>query len=147
MRIGELAWRAGVTASAIRYYEKQGLLEPPLRRGGQRHFPREAVNRVLLIRFAGGMGFSLGEIRLFLSGLRDQVPVGVRWSRLARKKLREVERNIEHSHQLRDLLEHLLACRCGSLEICVQRLQLNPFLRCAGRRNRHRGSAPRTEAR
>lgn len=146
MRIGELAWRAGLTASAIRYYEKQGLLDPPLRRGGQRHFPREAVSRVLLIRFARGMHFSLGEIRLFLSGLGDQVPLGGRWRRLARQKLREVERNIEHARQLKDLLEHLLACRCGSLEICVQRLQLNPLLRRAGR-SPHRGSARRTEAR
>src|SRR5437773_6570497 len=72
MKIGELARRAGLHASAIRYYEKLGLLAPPHRTGGQRRYPPDALDRVLLIRFAGEMGFSLAEIKLFLSGLRDR---------------------------------------------------------------------------
>jgi DNA-binding transcriptional MerR regulator len=59
MKIGELAARTGVNASAIRYYEKMGLLEAPSRSGGQRLYSDGAVDRVLLIRFAGEMDFTL----------------------------------------------------------------------------------------
>src|SRR5882762_8072588 len=78
MKIGELAARASLNASAIRYYEKLGLLAPPQRIGGQRRYPSDALHRVLLIRFATDMGFTLAEIKLFLSGLRDNTPVGPR---------------------------------------------------------------------
>src|SRR6266850_900724 len=69
MKIGELAARASLNASAIRYYEKLGLLAPPQRIGGQRRYPSDALQRVLLIRFATDMGFTLAEIKLLLSGL------------------------------------------------------------------------------
>jgi MerR family transcriptional regulator, redox-sensitive transcriptional activator SoxR len=59
MKIGELAARAGLNASAIRYYEKSGLLDATHRVSGQRRYPEEAVYRVLLICFASDMGFSV----------------------------------------------------------------------------------------
>lgn len=136
MRIGELARGAGLNASAIRYYEKCGLLLSPHRSGGQRRYPKDTLDRVLLIRFASDMGFSLGEIRLFLSGLRDDAPVGARWKNLAHRKIREVERSIERSRRLKSLLEHLLHCHCASLQVCVQRLSLSPDLRFLGGRAR-----------
>ncbi len=58
MKIGELAARANLNASAIRYYEKLGLLAAPQRLGGQRRYSSDALSRVLLIRFATDMGFS-----------------------------------------------------------------------------------------
>ena len=76
MKIGDLAHRANLNPSAIRFYEKRGLLAPPHRTGGQRRYPSDALDRVLLIRFASDMGFTLAEIKLFLSGLRDDSPVG-----------------------------------------------------------------------
>jgi len=136
MRIGELARGAGLNASAIRYYEKCGLLLSPHRSGGQRRYPKDTLDRVLLIRFASDMGFSLGEIRLFLSGLQDNAPVGARWKNLAHRKIREVERSIERSRRLKSLLEHLLHCHCASLQVCVQRLSLSPDLRLLGGRAR-----------
>lgn len=136
MKIGELAHRAGVNASAIRYYEQAGLLPAPFRRGGQRIYSAGALDRVLLIRFAGTMGFSLSEIRLFLNGLRDETPVGPRWQKLARRKLKEVEETIEQSLRLQSLLKNLLHCRCGSLKVCVECLGLSPDLKSAGRRKR-----------
>ncbi len=129
MKIGQLAASAGLNASAIRYYEKLGLLVPPQRLGGQRRYPSDALSRVLLIRFATDMGFSLGEIKLFLSGLRDNAPVGPRWKKLAARKLTEVERNIARSLKLKALLQGLLHCRCASLQLCVNRLRLSPNLR------------------
>jgi MerR family redox-sensitive transcriptional activator SoxR len=124
MKIGELAGRTGLHTSAIRYYESVGLLPAPHRSGGQRRYPDDAVHRVLLIRFARNMGFTLGEIKLFLSGLQENAPVGPRWKKLAHRKIKEVEETIARSLQLKSLLEHLLQCDCASLQGCVERLTL-----------------------
>ncbi|HUE57287.1 MAG TPA: MerR family transcriptional regulator [Candidatus Udaeobacter sp.] len=129
MKIGQLACRASLNASAIRYYEKRGLLAPPQRLGGQRRYPSDALDRVLLIRFATDMGFTHAEIKLFLSGLRDNTPVGPRWKKLAAHKLAEVERNIARSLKLKTLLQGLLRCRCASLKQCVCALGLSENLR------------------
>src|SRR5258708_29495426 len=122
MKIGQLAARAGLNASAIRYYEKRGLLAPPQRLGGQRRYPTDSLDRVLLIRFATDMGFTLAEIKLFLSGLRDNAPDGPRWRKLAARKLANVEQTIACSLQLKSLLQGLLRCHCPSLQFCVNRL-------------------------
>ena len=129
MKIGELAKQAGLNASAIRYYERAGLLSPPLRVGGQRRYSMDELDRVLLIRFASEMGFSLNETKLFLTGLKSGAPVGSRWKKLARGKIEEVATNINRAKRLKSLLEHLLDCRCVSLNVCVQRLKLSPRMR------------------
>lgn len=129
MKIGQLAHRAGLRASAIRYYERLGLLAPPHRVGGQRRYSPDALDRVLLIRFASEMGFSLAEIKLFLSGLRENAPVGPRWKKLATKKISEVEESIARSLRLKTLLQNLLDCRCASLKQCVAALGLSENLR------------------
>jgi DNA-binding transcriptional MerR regulator len=129
MKIGELAGRTGLNASAIRYYERMGLLAPPYRAGGQRRYPAEVIHRVLLIRFAGDMGFTLAEIKIFLSGLRDNSPVGPRWRKLAAHKIKQAERTIERSIRLKSLFQHLLRCHCASLQDCVQRLSLSENLK------------------
>jgi len=136
MKIGQLARSANLNASAIRYYEKMGLLAPPQRLGGQRRYPSDAVHRVLLIRFASDMGFTLSEIKLFLNGLRDNSPVGPRWKKLAHRKILEIEESLERSLRLKSLLRNLLRCRCVSLQICVQRLSLSPTLRSLARRSK-----------
>lgn len=129
MKIGELARRANLNASAIRYYEKMGLLAAPHRLGGQRRYPTDSLGRLLLTRFATDMGFTLAEIKLFLSGLRDNTPVGPRWKKLANRKLLEVEQNIARSLKLKSLLQNLLHCRCASLQQCVRALGLSENLR------------------
>ncbi len=133
MKIGELAARANLNASAIRYYEKCGLLAAPQRFGGQRRYPSDALHRVLLIRFATDMGFTLAEIKLFLSGLRDNAPVGPRWKKLATRKLVEVDQNIARSLKLKSLLQGLLRCHCASLQQCVRALGLSESLRSLAR--------------
>lgn len=129
MKIGELARRAELNSSAIRYYEKLGLLPAAQRQGNQRRYSAESLNRILLIRFASEMGFTLPEIKLFLSGMKENAPVGPRWKKLAQRKLSEVQQTIDRSRRLKSLLEHLLHCRCASLRICVDRLSLSPSLR------------------
>jgi MerR family redox-sensitive transcriptional activator SoxR len=129
MKIGELAKRAGINASAIRYYEKAGLLSPPHRAGGQRRYSDDALDRVLLITFASEMGFTLAETKIFLNGLKSDAPVGPRWKKLAHRKIQEVLKNVQRERRLKSLLEHLLDCRCVSLNVCVRRLMLSPRMR------------------
>jgi DNA-binding transcriptional MerR regulator len=129
VKIGQLASRTSVNASAIRYYEKLSLIPVPYRTSGQRRYTDEAVHRVLLIRFARDMDFSLEEIKIFLSGHNDKTPVGKRWQKLAHLKIRQIDKTLVRAHRLKSLLEHLLQCRCASLRECVERLSLSPKLR------------------
>jgi MerR family redox-sensitive transcriptional activator SoxR len=129
VKIGELASRTGVNASAIRYYEKLSLVPAPYRASGQRRYTDEVIYRVLLIRFARDMDCSLEEIKIFLSGLEDKAPVGRRWKKLAHSKIKEVDETVLRAQRLKSLLEHLLHCRCASLRQCVDRLSLSPKLR------------------
>jgi MerR family transcriptional regulator, redox-sensitive transcriptional activator SoxR len=129
VKIGELAARTGLNASAIRYYEALGLLPAPHRTGGQRRYSDEALHRVLLICFASTMGFTLGEIKVFLAGLPETTPVGPRWKELAQRKIKEADQTIDRSLRLKALFQHLLRCRCATLKICVERLSLSPNLK------------------
>jgi|SRR5215470_1821130 len=126
MKIGDLSHRAGVNASAIRYYEKIGLLPPPPRASGQRRYSTEALDRILLIRFAGEMGFTLREIRIFLSGIRESAPVGPRWKKLASRKILELRDLVARARRLEKLMRGLSRCQCSSLNECVRRLELSP---------------------
>lgn len=143
MKIGDLASRSGFNASAIRYYESMGILKPVQRVAGQRRYSADAVDRVLLIRFATDMGFTLNEIRLFLDGLQGDTPVGPRWTKLAKRKITEVEETIQHSRRLKLLLQHLLRCQCATLQVCVQRLNLSSDLRLLGQQGKTRSSKVR----
>src|SRR5260370_16847623 len=97
-----------------------GLLAPPQRLGGQRRYASDALSRVLLIRFATDMGSTLAEIKLFLSGFRDNAPVGTRWKKLATRKLVEVEQNIPRSLTLKTLPQPLLPSPLASLHPSVR---------------------------
>jgi DNA-binding transcriptional MerR regulator len=66
MQISELAKEAGIRASAIRYYERIGLLPAPRRMNGWRFFERDALDYLTLIRFGIKTGFTLKQLRLLL---------------------------------------------------------------------------------
>jgi DNA-binding transcriptional MerR regulator len=83
MKIGELSRHTGLAASAIRYYERLGLVPAPHRHSGQRRYASEAAHRLLLICFAKDMDFTLDEMKAFLRGLNDKAPLGGRWKKLA----------------------------------------------------------------
>ena len=141
MKIGELAARSQLNASAIRYYEKLGLLPAPDRLNGQRRYPSAALDRVLLIRFAAEMGFTLGEIRLFLAGFHDNVSPSRRWKKFAGRKILEMHQTINRATRLRKVLRNLLRCRCASLHECVTRLGCSDTFRLPGERPRRRPTA------
>jgi DNA-binding transcriptional MerR regulator len=129
MKIGQLAAHAGLAPSAIRYYEKLGLLPPAERTGGQRRYSSAALDRVLLIRFASEMDFTLAEIKLFLNGFREGTPVSLRWQKLTTRKIAELRQRLAFTRHLLTFLELLQKCRCVDLHQCVAALGLSPRLR------------------
>ena len=122
LTIGEVARRAGVRASAIRYYEEAGLLEEPERVGGKRRYDEEALRRLALIGGAKRAGFTLGEIRTLLHGFPAGTGAAQRWQALASEKLIEVNEAIAQLRQTRGLLEEALRCECASLDECARLL-------------------------
>ncbi len=122
LTIGEVARRAGVRASAIRYYEEAGLLEEPERVGGKRRYDEGVLRRLALIGGAKRAGFTLSEIRALLHGFPAGAGAAERWRALASEKLVEVDTAIAHLRETRELLEEALRCECASLDECARLL-------------------------
>lgn len=118
--IGEVARRAGVRPSAVRYYEARGLIAPEQRRGGKRVYGDEAVERMALITFAKALGFTLDEIRTLLDGFPRDTPAGARWSHLAATKLVELEAMAQRIEIMRAALERISRCGCRDLDQCAE---------------------------
>lgn len=69
MKISELARQTGVPASAIRFYEEQGVLEPAVRRpNGYRDYGDRALRQLHIVRMCQSLGFTLETIRGFFKG-------------------------------------------------------------------------------
>ena len=118
--IGEMARRSGVAASALRFYEEQGLLASQRNPSGRRQFPRSVLRRVAFIRAAQAVGLSLDEIRAALAGLPEgRTPNQADWSRLSRAWRRLLDQRIENMTRLRDQLTSCIGCGCLSLAKCA----------------------------
>jgi MerR family redox-sensitive transcriptional activator SoxR len=113
MTIGELARRARVQPSAVRYYESIGLLTPATRRSGQRIFEEDALERLTVITRAKQLGFSLREVKELFSGFKI-----TRWKPLAVRKLAELEEMTARIETMRGLLRKALRCGCLDVEEC-----------------------------
>jgi DNA-binding transcriptional MerR regulator len=98
LTIGELARRAGVSASALRYYEELGLLPPAARIAGQRRYPESAVGLVGIILLLCDVGFSLAQQKAFMAS-RAVAPDD--WRRLVRRKLAELDDQIAKAQAAR----------------------------------------------
>jgi MerR family transcriptional regulator, redox-sensitive transcriptional activator SoxR len=123
MTIGEVAARAGMAASAIRFYEKEALLKPPLRVNGRRVYSEEVVHQIVVIRFAKDNGFNLAEIKLLLRGFPENTPASVRWKKMARAKIAELQSAIFKAQAMKEILESLsIHCHCRTLEQCARGL-------------------------
>ena len=118
MRIGEIARRAGVRPSAIRFYEKGGILPPAFRRRGQRNFSAEAELYLGVIGFARQAGFSIAEIRALFQGFREGTTTSARWQRLARRKHRELSLMLVKMKSMQALLKKAMRCKCMRLADC-----------------------------
>ena len=118
LSIGTVARAAGMSASALRYYEKAGLLPAPPRRSRQRRYDESVFGRIELIRLARDAGFTIRETRTLLSGFAADTPPAARWRALAARKLPELEQAIERAQQMKLLLESGCQCRCLELADC-----------------------------
>ncbi len=120
--IGELAARAGVAPSALRFYEARGLLGSLRSSGGHRVFPRGALRRVAFIRAAQAVGLSLQEIEAALATLpasdKGRAPTASDWQRLSSRWKPMLDARIAALTQLRDQLASCIGCGCLSLTRC-----------------------------
>jgi DNA-binding transcriptional MerR regulator len=113
--IGELARRTGVATSALRYYERIGLLPPADRLGQRRQYPPVCVERVALIRLYQDAGFTLAEIGRLLGAMRRGRPA---WNQLAERKVAELDARIADAQRAKQLIQHGLACKHRDLLAC-----------------------------
>ena len=113
--IGELARRTGVATSALRYYERIGLLSSAERAGGKRHYSPSRAERVAAIRLCQDAGFTLAEIGRLLAawGRRDRD-----WDHLAERKVMELDARIEDAGRARKLVMHALECPHEDILAC-----------------------------
>jgi len=147
LTIGEVARRAGVATSALRFYEQKGLIRSSRNPAGHRRYPRAVIRRVAFIVFAQRVGLTLDEIAEELEKLPDQeVPIRRDWAKLSSRWSRRIDDRIAELQRLRRGLTECIGCGCLSLDRC--RLA-NPEDRVASRGPGPRfwieGPAPRGE--
>jgi MerR family redox-sensitive transcriptional activator SoxR len=122
LTIGELARRCNTRPSAVRYYEKMGLLPKAARVSGQRRYDELALGRLKLVQVARAAGFSIAEVRLFVAGFSADTPPAARWQTLARRKLADIDAQMAELRQMQALLRSGFKCRCLRVEDCARLL-------------------------
>ena len=118
--IGVVAERTGIAASALRYYEREGLIWSVRTDGGQRRYERDILRRVAFIRVAQTVGLGLEEIRTALATLpSERTPTKADWDRIARAWRPRLDDQIGSLERLRDQLSDCIGCGCLSLRACA----------------------------
>jgi DNA-binding transcriptional MerR regulator len=117
--ISEIARKVGLRASAIRYYEQIGILEPARRVSGQRRYDDTVLYRLAVVRRSQEAGFTLDEIRQLFFGFPLSTPVSQRWKKIAERKIVELDARMEQIQSMRKLLKKLqTCCDCETVERC-----------------------------
>ena len=114
LSISRVAEATGLRSSALRYYEKAGLIAPQARLGGRRHYSSSVLQRLAVIALLQDVGFTIGEISELVGGNRRRL----RWRTLAEDKLKEIDVHLARVEAARDLLTAALSCGCSELETC-----------------------------
>src|SRR5690606_27298498 len=91
LSIGQLAARAELNASTLRYYESVGLIPVPERQNGQRRYDEGLLDRINFIKIAKQTGFSIQEIIVLLEGFEADDSLSERWEQMAIHKRTELE--------------------------------------------------------
>jgi MerR family transcriptional regulator, redox-sensitive transcriptional activator SoxR len=118
--IGEVAERSGLAASAVRFYEKAGLVQAERTSGNQRLFRRDVLRRLAFIRIAQKVGLSLEEIVEALNQLPiDKAPNAKQWQEMSRGWRERIDERIEILEALRGGLSSCIGCGCLSLRTCA----------------------------
>ena len=119
LTISETAERSGFSASALRYYEREGLIDASRTEGGQRRFLRSELRRLAFIAAARHVGLTLGEIKEALSLLpAERTPTKADWMRISRSWRQRLDDEIGALERLRDGLDSCIGCGCLSLQQC-----------------------------
>lgn len=118
LSIGEVAKRSGLNTSAIRYYERLGLIPRAERVSGQRRFEPDILQQLAFIQTAQRAGFTLSQIGQMVQGLEEEGPVLAGWRSLAQQKLEELDAIIEQAQAAKKLLLAGMACECRTLDEC-----------------------------
>jgi DNA-binding transcriptional MerR regulator len=113
--IGDLSRRTGLATSALRYYERVGLLAPDGRENGRRYYYPASTERIALIRLCQDAGFTLAEIRAVVAAVNRRHRS---WRRLMEAKLLELQAAIARAKRAKTLIEHALACQHRQLSTC-----------------------------
>lgn len=114
LSISEVAQASGLQSSALRYYEKSGLIGSRGRIGGRRQFDRSVLQRLAVISLLQEAGFTIGEISDLIGGGSRRE----RWQTLAKKRLGKIDAHLERVHAARELLLAALNCECSGLDSC-----------------------------
>jgi MerR family redox-sensitive transcriptional activator SoxR len=119
LSIGEVSARSGVATSALRFYERQGLIESTRTGGNQRRYDRAVLRRIAFIQAGRAAGVTLAEIQRSLGGLpRSRTPSRKDWERLSNKWRDDLDARIETLQALRDRLTTCIGCGCLSIDQC-----------------------------
>lgn len=120
LTISQLAQRAGVATSALRYYEEAGLISSHRTSGNQRRYEQAVLRRVAFIKAAQNVGLSLAEIGEVLATLPDgKTPDQHDWHRLSTSWRPRLDAQIDRLVRLRDRLDGCIGCGCLSLKSCA----------------------------
>jgi MerR family transcriptional regulator, redox-sensitive transcriptional activator SoxR len=119
LTVGEVVQRSGYAASALRYYERLGLIAATRTGGGQRRYSRHVLRRLAFIRAARNVGLGLDEIGTELDRLPGgRTPTRADWTRLSRAWRHRLDEQIAALETLRDGLDSCIGCGCLSLKRC-----------------------------
>lgn len=119
LKIGDVARRSGVAASALRFYEEKGLIQSERAGSGHRRYPRAVFRRIAFIVFAQRIGMTLEEVAGELAKLpKGRIPEGSDWAKLSGGWTARIDEQIALLERLRASLTQCIGCGCLSLDRC-----------------------------
>jgi MerR family transcriptional regulator, redox-sensitive transcriptional activator SoxR len=119
LTIGELSARSGVAPSALRFYEREGLIASIRTSGNQRRYERAVLRRIAFVQAGRAAGITIGAIRDALSTLpASRTPTRRDWERLSNRWRTDLDARIGTLQALRDRLTTCIGCGCLSIDKC-----------------------------
>jgi MerR family redox-sensitive transcriptional activator SoxR len=119
LTVGQVATRAGVSVSALHFYEAEGLIHSGRTPGNQRRYARDVLRRVAFIRASQQVGIPLRRIRGALDALPEsRTPTRRDWQKLSAAWRDDLDERITRLQHLRDRLSGCIGCGCLSLNVC-----------------------------
>lgn len=120
LTVADVSVRSGFAASALRYYEREGLISATRTSGNQRRYDRNVLRRLAFIRAARNVGLTLDEVRAELAQLpAERTPTTADWHRISRDWRERLDEKIAAIEALRDRLDTCIGCGCLSLKACA----------------------------